>query len=91
MSPIRRRVLLAALFPPLLAAASPPSGGPYVLTRQAIAEGGVSTGGSLRLTTSAAQPEAAPMAGGNYRLTAGLLGRGGPAVPADRIFSDSFE
>lgn len=91
MTIVRRFALFAALAMPLLTAASPPSGGPYVLTRQALAAGGISAGGSDRLTTSLAQPEAARMTGGSYRLTAGLLGRSGAAAPADRVFSDSFE
>lgn len=90
MNRARSCTLLVALSLPLLTAAAPPSGGPYVLRRQALAEGGITAAGSVRLAVSVAQPEAARMTGGSYHLTAGLLGRA-TAVPTDRLFFDSFE
>ncbi len=91
MNRARPCTLLVALLLPLLTAAAPPSGGPYVLRRQALAGGGIAAAGSVRLASSVAQPEAARMTGGSYRLTAGLLARAGAAAPTDRLFADSFE
>lgn len=76
----------------LAQALPPPAGGPYVLSKQAIAAGGArASGGVYVLTGTVAQaaldPSAATAAG--YSLTSGFHF---PSQPlADDLFADGFE
>ena len=83
--------LLAAAMPRGVPAQS--SGGPYVLTRTTVDNGGgYSAGGIFELNYTIGQPDAAtPLTGGVFRLQPGFWG-GYAALPTNfGIFRDGFE
>lgn len=76
----------------LLSGAVPaqPGGGPYVVTKFAIAGGGATlSGGSFRLGGTVGEPMTASLAAATYRLYDGFWG---PASsPVDLIFANGFD
>jgi hypothetical protein len=71
---------------------TPPAGGPYVLRKQAIANGGErATGGPYVLTGTVAQALVDPSSanGSSYRLSGGFHT---PSIPrTDALFANGFE
>ena len=89
MQPVRAITFttLAAFFLTALAQAA---GGPYAISRSAIAGGGATlSGGSFQMSGTLGQPATAEIAAAGYRVYDGFWG---PLIPlSDEIFRNGFD
>ena len=70
----------------------PATGGPYTLTKQAVAGGGArATGGAYVLTGTLAQAIAGPANGGIYALSGGFHSATAQTNQPENIFANGFE
>lgn len=92
---IRSTLTALALLASLLAVHAlnaQPAGGSYVLRKQVIGAGEVSSAGPYRLTGTVAEVGAAVSAAPRFRLVGGFHGPTGPSGPiVESIFCDGFE
>jgi len=76
-------LLLIFLLAAVAVTASAEPAAPFTLTWDAVAAGGVSSGGSYTLADAVGQPAAGASSGGNYTLVDGFIsGIGGGLSPA---------